>query len=38
MGSARPLRFLVLLNPRIGAGVVFGGGPTVWHINFRFPF
>jgi len=38
VGSATPFEFLRLSNPRIGAGVVFGGGLTVWHINFGFPF
>ena len=38
VGSATPLHILFLSNPRIGAGVVFGGGLTVWHINFGFPF
>ncbi len=38
IGSARPLDVLWLSNPRIGAGVVFGGGLTVYHVNFGFPF
>jgi hypothetical protein len=38
IGSATPFQILFLSNPRIGAGVVFGGGLTVWHINFGFPF
>jgi hypothetical protein len=38
IGSASPFQLLWLSNPRIGAGVVFGGGLTVWHINFGFPF
>jgi hypothetical protein len=38
VGSAEPFRLLWLSNPRIGAGVVFGGGLTVYHVNFGFPF
>jgi hypothetical protein len=38
IGSADPLKFLWMSNPRIGAGIVFGGGLTVYHINFGFPF
>jgi hypothetical protein len=38
VGSATPFQFLWTSNPRIGAGVVFGSGLTVWHINFGFPF
>ncbi len=38
IGSAKPLNILWLSNPRIGAGVVFGGGLTVYHVNFGFPF
>jgi hypothetical protein len=38
VGSASPFQFQWLSNPRIGAGVVFGGGLSVWHINFGFPF
>jgi hypothetical protein len=38
VGSAEPLKILWLSNPRIGAGIVFGGGLTVYHINFGFPF
>lgn len=38
IGSAEPLKILWLSNPRIGAGIVFGGGLTVYHINFGFPF
>jgi hypothetical protein len=38
IGSAEPFRLLSLSNPRIGAGVVFGDGLTVYHINFGFPF
>jgi hypothetical protein len=38
VGSAEPFRLLWLSNPRIGAGVVFGSGLTVYHVNFGFPF
>jgi hypothetical protein len=38
IGSADPMMLLRLANPRIGAGVVFGGGLTVYHVNFGFPF
>lgn len=38
IGSAEPLKILWVSNPRIGAGIVFGGGLTVYHINFGFPF
>lgn len=38
IGSARPLDIPILKNARIGVGYVFGGGLSVWHINFGFPF
>jgi hypothetical protein len=38
IGSAEPWSFLGFSNPRLGAGVVFGGGLVVYHINFGFPF
>jgi hypothetical protein len=38
IGSATQFRLLGLSNPRIGAGFIFGGGLTVLHINFGFPF
>jgi hypothetical protein len=38
VGSAEPFKLLWLSNPRIGAGIVFGGGLTVYHVNFGFPF
>jgi hypothetical protein len=38
IGSARPLRVALLQNARIGIGYVFGGGLSVWHVNFGFPF
>lgn len=38
IGSAEPFKLLWLSNPRIGAGIVFGGGLTVYHVNFGFPF
>jgi hypothetical protein len=38
IGSATQFRLLGLPNPRIGAGFIFGGGLTVLHINFGFPF
>jgi len=38
VGIAEPFKLLSLSNPRIGAGIVFGGGLTVYHINFGFPF
>lgn len=38
IGSANELRLLGMSNPRIGAGFIFGGGLTVWHINFGFQF
>ncbi len=38
IGSATPFRLLGLENPRIGAGIIFGGGLNVWHISFTFPF
>jgi hypothetical protein len=38
IGSAEPRKILWLSNPRIGAGIVFGGGLTVYHVNFGFPF
>jgi hypothetical protein len=38
VGSVDPLKLLWLSNPRIGAGIVFGGGLTVYHVNFGFPF
>lgn len=38
IGSAEPLKILWLANPRVGAGLVFGGGLNVYHINFGFPF
>jgi hypothetical protein len=37
-GSATPSRFLGMSNPRLGAGVIFGGGLTVWRVYFAFPF
>lgn len=38
IGSAEPFKLLWLDNPRIGAGVVFGGGLDVYHVTFGFPF
>lgn len=38
IGGAEPFKLLWLSNPRIGAGIVFGGGLTVYHVNFGFPF
>ena len=38
IGGAEPFKLLSLANPRIGAGIVFGGGLKVYHINFGFPF
>ena len=38
IGSAEPFKMLWLSNPRIGAGIVFGGGLKVYHISFGFPF
>lgn len=38
LGSAAPFHLLFLSNPRIGAGLVFGDGLQVWHVNFGFPF
>lgn len=38
VGSAEPLKLLWLSDSRIGAGIVFGGGLTVYRINFGFPF
>jgi hypothetical protein len=38
IGSAEPFKILWFSNPRIGAGLVFGGGLNVYHINFGFPF
>jgi hypothetical protein len=38
IGSATQFQLLGLSNPRIGAGVIFGGGLTVLRINFGFPF
>ena len=38
VGSAEPMKILWLANPRIGAGIAFGGGLTVYRINFGFPF
>jgi hypothetical protein len=38
IGSARPLRMALLESARIGIGYVFGGGLSVWHVNFGFPF
>jgi hypothetical protein len=38
VGSATPFRLLGLSSPRIGAGLIFGGGLTVWRINFGFQF
>ena len=38
VGVAEPFKLLSLANPRIGAGIVFGGGLEVYHINFGFPF
>jgi hypothetical protein len=38
IGSATQFRFLGLSNPRIGAGLILGGGLTVLHINFGFQF
>ena len=35
---AAQFRLLGLSNPRIGAGLIFGGGLTVLRINFGFPF
>jgi hypothetical protein len=38
IGSARPLRVALLGSARMGIGYVFGGGLSVWHVNFGFPF
>jgi hypothetical protein len=38
IGSAEPFKLLWLSDPRIGAGIVSGGGLTVYRINFGFPF
>ena len=38
IGAADKFKLLWFSNPRIGAGVVFGGGLTVYHVNFGFPF
>ncbi|MBS0379468.1 MAG: hypothetical protein JSS29_13345 [Proteobacteria bacterium] len=38
IGSATPFRLLGLENPRIGVGIIFGGGLNVWHVSFAFPF
>ncbi|HEY4042048.1 MAG TPA: hypothetical protein VGM32_09425 [Rhodopila sp.] len=38
IGSAKSRKILWFSNPRVGAGLVFGGGLTVYHINFGFPF
>ena len=35
IGSAEPFKLLALSNPRIGAGVIFGGGLTVYHVTLR---
>jgi hypothetical protein len=37
IGSAKPLELRVLRDTRIGLGYVFGGGLSVWHVNFGFP-
>lgn len=38
IGSATPWRPLGVSNPRIGAGYIFGGGLSVWHISFGFQY
>jgi len=38
IGSATQFRLLGLSNPRIGAGFIFGGGLTVWHVSYGFQF
>jgi hypothetical protein len=37
-GSATPFRLLGMSNPRLGAGIIFGDGLTVWRVYFAFPF
>lgn len=38
VGSAEPLDMPLLKNARVGVGYVFGGGLSVWRVDFGFPF
>lgn len=38
VGATNQWRLLGMSNPRIGAGFIFGGGLTVWHVSFGFQF
>ena len=38
VGSAKPFDIAFLSNTRAGVSYVFGGGLSVWHVNFGFPF
>lgn len=38
VGTVEPMKILWLSKPRLGAGIVFGGGLNVYHVTFGFPF
>ena len=38
IGTVEPVRIKGISLPRIGVGYVWGGGLTVWHVNFGFRF